>query len=306
MLAPVILMVTLGACSSTRPTPTARTLTVSCAAVSMNAIGQQSHCSAQVSRTDGSVADVTATATWTSSAPTAVTVAGGQIAAVAPGTADIAATFEGVTGHQAVSVGVACSFVVSPDAVSFSAGGGSQVVTVAAAPAGCSPSAWTAIANDAGVMVSPASGDGNGVVTVATSTNTTTAAQSHTTTIAGQTVTVRQSAPDPPARYTLHLTLVEGQTLSGPHAGTVSGPDGFTCTFGLKSGDGACTQAFTAGTSVRLTVKLAWPFFPPGAPVPDDRPIAFTTGCDAVVGGDTCLVNLTGDRDVTIGVGTAF
>jgi hypothetical protein len=98
---------------------------------------------------------------------------------------------------------------------------------------------------------------------------------------------------------------VEGQELSGPHAGTISGPDGFTCTFGLSNGDGACSQSFAAGSSVQLTVKLVWPRFPPGAPVPDDRPIAWSKGCDALIGSDTCVVNINGDRDVTIAIGSA-
>jgi len=109
----------------------------------------------------------------------------------------------------------------------------------------------------------------------------------------------------PTTTYALRLTLVEGQELSGPHAGTVTGPDGFTCTFGLSKGDGACAQSFQPGTSVRLTVKLAWPGFPPGTPVPSDRPIAWTEGCDSVIGADTCIVNVNSDRKVTIAIGTS-
>jgi len=305
MIAAVVLPIWLSGCNPARPTAVAKALTVSCDSTSMNAIGQQSHCSARVSRTDGSATDVTGTAQWTSSDATKVTVNGGMITAIAPGAADIVGTFEGVTGRQAVSVRVGCAFTVSPDNISVGAGGGSQVVTVTAAPVGCSPSAWTATSSDSAVSVSPPAGDGNGTVTLTVSTNTTASVQSHSATIAGQTVTVKQSAPEPLAKYALRLTLVEGQELSGPHAGTVTGPDGFTCTFGLSKGDGACVQSFLAGSSVRLVVKLAWPGFPPGAPVPSDRPIAWAKGCDTVIGLDTCVVNVTGDRNVTIGIGAS-
>jgi hypothetical protein len=254
-----------------------------------------------------------------------VTVNGGTITAIAPGAAEIVGTFDGVTGHQAVNVSVGCAFTIVPDMISVAGGGGSQAVTIAAAPVGCAPSAWTATANDAAVSVSPAAGDGNGTVTVTVSKNSTTGVQSHAATIAGQMVRITQSGteptpPEPPApspappvppappptvKYTLRLTLVEGQELSGPHAGTVTGPDGFTCTFGLSKGDGACSQSFPAGSAVRLVVKLAWPGFPPGAPVPDDRPISWTKGCDSVIGLDTCVVNVNGDRNVTIGIGAS-
>src|SRR5689334_5175312 len=108
-----------------------------------------------------------------------------------------------------------------------------------------------------------------------------------------------------PSSDALRLTLVEGQELTSPHAGTVTGPDGFTCTVGLSKGDGTCSQSFPPGTSVRLVVKLAWPGFPPGSPIPDDRPIAWTKGCDSVIGLDTCVVNVHSDRSVTIGIGSS-
>jgi hypothetical protein len=309
----VLLPVWLSGCNHapTRPTVVANALTVNCESTAMNTIGQQSHCAARVSRSDGSTTDVTATAQWSSSDVTRVTVNGGVITAIAPGVADIIGTFEGVTGRQAVNVSVGCAFTVSPDAISLGGGSGSQMVTVTAAPAGCAPSAWTATTSDAAaVSVSPTAGSGNGIVTLTVSSNATSGARMYSATIAGQTVTITQSAPPPPsppppATYALRLTLVEGQQLSGPHAGTVTGPNGFACTFGLSKGDGACAQSFQAGTSVRLTVKLAWPGFPPGAPVPDDRPLAWAEGCDAVIGTDTCIVNINGDRKVTIGIGAS-
>lgn len=118
-------------------------------------------------------------------------------------------------------------------------------------------------------------------------------------------LTVTSPPPEPAGQYLLRLTLVEGQQLSGPHAGTVTGPDGFACTFGLSAGDGACSQYFRAGTSIQLKATLAWPYFPPNVTPPDDDPISFTTGCDAQIGQDTCVVNLTTDRNVTIGIGRA-
>src|SRR5689334_5008393 len=94
----VVLPMWLSGCSPARPSVVAKGLTVSCDATSMNTIGQQSHCGARVSRTDGSTTDVTATTQWTSSDATKVTVSGGLITAIAPGAADIVGTFEGVAG----------------------------------------------------------------------------------------------------------------------------------------------------------------------------------------------------------------
>lgn len=53
---------------------------------------------------DGRVRDVTSTATWTSSAPTIASVDNGLVTGVAPGTADITASFRGQSAVSVVTV----------------------------------------------------------------------------------------------------------------------------------------------------------------------------------------------------------
>ena len=83
-----------------------------------------------------------------------------------------------------------CAFSVSPATASVSGSGGTVAITVTTGSA-CS---WTATSNAAFVTVSAgASGTGNGTVTATVAAGTG-AARSGTLTIAGQTVTINQSA----------------------------------------------------------------------------------------------------------------
>jgi hypothetical protein len=85
-----------------------------------------------------------------------------------------------------------CTYAIDPTSVSVAAGGGTGSVAVTAG-AGC---AWTAVSNDAWILVtSGSSGSGNGSVGYSVAANTG-PARSGTITIAGQTFTVNQ-APTP-------------------------------------------------------------------------------------------------------------
>lgn len=94
-----------------------------------------------------------------------------------------------------VTQAAACSFTVTPGFGTLGSGAGNVVATITASPSGCTPSSWTASIGTASFVTSitPSSGSGNGVVTLAVSANTG-AARSGTVTIAGSTLTVSQGA----------------------------------------------------------------------------------------------------------------
>jgi uncharacterized protein (TIGR03437 family) len=86
--------------------------------------------------------------------------------------------------------GATCSYAIAPTSASAPAGGTTGSVTVTA-PTGC---AWTATSNVSWITVSPASGNGNGVVSYTVAASSGPLARTGTLTIAGQTFTVTQAA----------------------------------------------------------------------------------------------------------------
>ncbi len=200
-----------------------------------------------------------------------------------------------------IDVPAVCAFSVSPTTLSFGSNGGTQNVTLTASPAGCSPQTWTASSSGAGVTVSPTAGSGSATITLAASANTGAAMETSTATIAGQTVTATiDAAPPPPPRPTtraLNVTLMQGEALSGPYAGTVTGPNGFSCELRGQSQSCAPVQ-FNDGQVITLRVDLT-------VGVPGDRPIQRAVGCD-VVTANSCTLTMTADRSVTISIGCAI
>jgi len=280
----------------TEPTPTVTALTVSCDETTFAAVGQQGHCRANVRLSDSTTQDQTSAAQWSSSDPTKVAVsATGQITAVGLGRAEVSATFSGLIGRQSVTVSVSCEFSVSPTSLSFPSSGGSDRLVVTAAPSGCSPAQWTATANNAGLTATPSAGTGGAVVTLTAAVNTG-SSQMWTAVIAGQTVTVSVAGPPRPqkTKHALHLTLREGEQLSGPYAGFVTGPNGFKCTQGVDPT--VCPPGFfDEDTRVQLVVTLT-------VGANDGRPIKSAKGCDAL-SATTCTLVMNGPRDVTIAIG---
>lgn len=93
-----------------------------------------------------------------------------------------------------------CSFSVSPTALSFSAAGGSGIVTVTTS-SGCS---WSATSDSNWVsIIGGSTGSGSGQGTVSASPNAGTVQRTGTVTVAGRTVTITQSAA---AQATLELS----------------------------------------------------------------------------------------------------
>jgi hypothetical protein len=295
----VLLSVCGGPSTLTTPTRTPSSLAVSCDRTAL-ATGAQAHCQARTTFSDSTTQDQTASAQWSSSDSSKLSAAtGGVMTAVAAGTADVIATVQGVIGRQTITVNNGpCLFSLSPVTLAFSSSGGSQPVSVTATPLQCGPATWTASATDPGLTILPAAGDGSGSVTV-TAAPSFGAAQIRLATIAGQPLTVTVAGPPPAPTYrTLALTLIQGEVLSGPYAGTATTDGGFACTL-----YGATVQcpilAVPDGTTVVLTVALAPQLAGLGHPIHTSN----TTGCDLVTAFTTCQVLMNRDRSVTIGIG---
>jgi len=282
--------------TTTTATPSA--LAVSCDTSALGALGQSAQCHAKLTLSDASTQDQTAKAQWTSSDASRISVsAGGVIAAVAPGSADITASLQGLAAQQKITVSSACAFSISPTSVSFPASGGSQIVTLTATPSGCSPSTWTATSPDSALTFAPTAGEGSASVTVRAAANTGGAVR-RTVTIGGQSLTVELAeAPAPSPMRTLSLTLTQGENLGGPWAGTVTATNGYSCTLALISDNQTCPPLGVAdGTKVELVVALLPQYANLGSP------IWHTTGCDTATN-TVCRVLMNGDKRVTIAIG---
>ncbi len=98
------------------------------------AVGQSQQFTATATYSDGSTADVTGTAIWTSSSPLAAIVApGGLVTGVSPGTVDITATMGTVQGSVTLTVTAPTlvSIQVSPDSASIAVGQSQQFTATA-------------------------------------------------------------------------------------------------------------------------------------------------------------------------------
>lgn len=112
---------------------------------------------------------------------------------------------------------------------------------------------------------------------------------------AKQIVGVTAPAPSPPSVRVLTLTLTQGENLSGLYAGTVTGPNGFSCSLRQSDKSHSCPAAqFSDGQTITLRVTLTVATF--------DKPIWRTEGCDSWIR-DTCTLTMTADRSVTISIG---
>jgi hypothetical protein len=193
------------------------------------------------------------------------------------------------------------TWMVSSDA-------GDRFVTVTVSPNDGTCPAWRANASAGWVAAEPASGTTSARVQIEFDDNDGATPRTGrvsftppdcTGSNCGLTVTVSQAGR---ASFTLKLTLEQGQNLSGPYAGTVTGPNGLTCSIRWNQATVDCPPAaFADGAAVELRVVQT--------SVPGDGNIfsSNTRGCDAIRrspdGSGICTVNMDGDRDVVIGVG---
>ena len=179
-----------GSESPTAPSPLGA-VTVSGTAPTVGATAQFT---ATAALSDGSSQPVTADATWQSSNTAVATVERGLVRGIAAGEADITATYQNATGRLRIAVVLpACTYSVSPTAVSILPAGGTATLSVFASPAQAN-CGWTAATSDSLVTItSGASGTGNGTTSISVPMNPG-AARSAVLTIAGRQVTVSQSA----------------------------------------------------------------------------------------------------------------
>lgn len=114
---------------------------------------------AMATRSDGMTVDVTSTASWQSSSTSIATVSSsGLLTAVAEGTADVSATYNGARGSLRAEVKPTCTISLTPSTVSFGPFGGSASATVSVNSSSCQ---WTA-RSSAGWLPVAASGTGSG------------------------------------------------------------------------------------------------------------------------------------------------
>ena len=147
-----------------------------------------------------------------------------------------------------------CMFGVSPLEASMAASGGTKVFTVTQTQGTNCP--WNAIVNSGNdgpffSVTSGSTGTGSGTVTITVPANTSGAGRFSTLTIAGQRVTVSQTASgtSPPCAYSVTPTLVNNVAFSGGTATfTVTNTQGSNCSWSTVNHSGFM-MTITAGAS---------------------------------------------------------
>jgi Viral BACON domain/Putative binding domain, N-terminal len=131
--------------------------------------------------------------------------------------------------------GVGCSYNVSPGSQGVGHGGGTVQFTVTAA-AGCQ---WNASSTEAWIRVSPASGSGNGTVSVTGTANSLASRRSGSVQIADGTVRLEQDAA--PCRYTLGASSTD------------VGVDGGSISIAVDTLDGCGWKAASSDRWIQIT-----------------------------------------------------
>lgn len=166
------------ACSGSKP-PTTPSVNVTAVQVGLAgnasstlAPGETRQLVATAAQSDGTSIDVTAIATWQSSAPgTAAVSAAGLVTASAEGPADVSATYKSAKGSVHVDVQPTCAVTVSPATAAFNAFGGNATLTVTVNAPSCR---WTARSDQPWFPVAPEpSGTGSGSFAYALPANST-------------------------------------------------------------------------------------------------------------------------------------
>ena len=183
----------------------------------------------------------------------------GIVGGAAAGTFGVLAATGVVGGNEA------CTFSVSPTTVTVGSAAGTATVTVTAEPANCDPAAWTATATNAPfVTLNPASGSGNGSVTLNIAANTG-GPRNGTITIANQTITVTQNAAcifsispssltAPATGAALSVSVAVGPAGCAPATWTASSGASFiTVSPANGTGNGSVTLTVSANTGGQRT-----------------------------------------------------
>jgi hypothetical protein len=186
----------LGACNKSNPAaPSAPATTASTSYVFLTGAAPMSGATAQFTATavgpDGTQTNVTGQATWNSSNQSIVAVtAGGMVRGVTVGSAELSATYNGVTGSTPLIVSaMTCAFSLDPAMVGIPGAGGSVTIAVNNVQGQQCP--WSAQSNGFLRIEGPASGTGSGSIVVAADPNTG-ASRVGTVAVAGASVTISQ------------------------------------------------------------------------------------------------------------------
>ncbi|MDQ3347469.1 MAG: hypothetical protein M3545_05830 [Acidobacteriota bacterium] len=157
--------------------------------------------------------------------------------------------------------GVGCAFSISPTSQAFAASGGTGSVAVTTS-AGC---AWTATSSAAWVTVVTGSGTGSSTASFSVAANTTGSVRSGTLTVAGQTVTISQSAAE--CAYSLSAPSQAFTAAGGPGsvavtttsgcAWAVTGGASWVTVVNGASGTGGGTVSFSVAANTATTSRIA-------------------------------------------------
>ena len=191
-------VVALGiACNKSNPAaPTAQSPSASTSYVFLTGSAPMNGATSQFTATavgpDGSQTNVTAQATWKSSNQAIVAVGqSGVVTAVAVGSAELSATYNGVTGSTPLVVSaMPCLFTVDPAQIGIPGGGGSVTISVNMMQG--QQCQWTAQTNGFLRIEGSASGTGSGSIVVAADANTG-GTRVGTVSVAGASVTISQA-----------------------------------------------------------------------------------------------------------------
>lgn len=188
-------IIALGACNKSNPAaPSTPATSAATSYVFLTGTAPMSGASTQFTATavgpDGVQTNVTSQATWRSSNQAIVSVAqGGIVRGVTMGSAEVSATYNGVTGSTPLTVSaMVCAFSLDPSVASIPGSGGSITIAVNVQGEQCQ---WSAQTSGFLRIEGSASGSGSGSLVVAADPNTG-ATRVGTIAVAGASATISQ------------------------------------------------------------------------------------------------------------------
>jgi hypothetical protein len=264
-LAIVLSAISIGCGSKSPAAPTVTVtgvqVTVAGGASASLAPGETRQLVATATRSDGANVDVTSTASWQSSSTSIATVSpSGLVTAVAEGTADVSATYNGSRGSVRTDVKPTCTITLTPSTIAFGPFGGSANAAVAVNSSSCQ---WTA-RSSAGWLPLTTSGTGSSPLTFNVPANSTPAERTaslivETSTAQSAALTINQAKP----LGCSYVTVPEELTFSASGGTgqftvvTTPGDCQWTMVNGVSALGVSVTSGFsgTGGGLVRYTVQ---------------------------------------------------
>jgi Big-like domain-containing protein/all-beta uncharacterized protein len=252
-------VIVFGACNKSNPAaPSAAAPAASTNFVFVTGAAPMSGATSQFTATavgpDGAQTNVTAQATWRSSNQSVVAVdQGGVVRGVAVGSADVSATYNGITGTTPLIVSaMPCAFSVDPTMAGIPGAGGS--ITIAVNNVQGQQCQWSAQTSGFLRIVGSATGAGSGSIVVSADPNTG-GSRMGTVSVAGASVTISQAR-------TNCVTSVSPLTQSASDLGgtfyvNVTAPGGCEWTADTASGFISVNGSGTRSGTVQLAYQVA-------------------------------------------------